>query len=109
MILSLSPAGEKKEPMPDRETTPGQSEKDCPFFLSPRQRQVLALAARGLTSREIALQLTIEPGTVGNHLSRAREALGAQNTTHAVVIALVRGLIEFEGCPDWRGARGGCF
>lgn len=90
--------------MPDREFSPGQSEQtDCPFFLSPRQTEVLGLAARGLTAREIALRLMIEPDTVGTHLALARKMLGALNTTHAVAIAIIAGLIEFEGCPELAG------
>ncbi len=84
--------------MPDRDVNPGQSEKsDCPFFLlSARQRQILALAALGLTDREIAQRLARSPRTVRHHLAAARELLGAVNTTHAVAIALVAGLIRLD-------------
>jgi DNA-binding CsgD family transcriptional regulator len=89
--------------MPDRDVIPGLSETDSPFLLSPRQQEVLALAAQGLTNRQIALELVIRPGTVNNHLTLAREALGALNTTHAVAIALVRGLIEIQGLSRFGG------
>lgn len=90
--------------MPDR-NQPGHAAEEtslaCPGFfrlanvspLSERQRQVLSLAARGLTERGIAQELWIAPRTVQDHLRRARQALGALNTTHAVAIALTHRLI----------------
>lgn len=52
--------------------------------LSPRQRQVLALAMRGLPSKLIARQLAIAEGTVKVHLSMVYRALGARNRTDAL-------------------------
>jgi DNA-binding CsgD family transcriptional regulator len=57
-------------------------------LISGRQREVLYLAAQGLTDRAIARRLAIAPRTVRMHLQMVREALGARNTTHAVAIAL---------------------
>jgi DNA-binding CsgD family transcriptional regulator len=87
--------------MPDRDADPGLSaEADGPFFVLPvladRQREVLALAARGLTHRQIAQKLYLSPYTVFEYLKSARERLGARNTAHAVAIAIVCGLIEFS-------------
>jgi DNA-binding CsgD family transcriptional regulator len=83
--------------MPDRDVSPGPSaEADGPFFVSDRQREVLGLAALGCTDREIALQLTITVYTVRAHLRAIRECLGARNTCHAVVLALLAGLIEVD-------------
>ncbi len=45
--------------------------------LSPRQRQVLLMAFEGLSDTEIAQNLDLTPGTVGNHKRRALERLGA--------------------------------
>jgi DNA-binding CsgD family transcriptional regulator len=98
--------------MPDRDVNPGQSEKsDCPFFLSARQRQVLALAALGLTDREVAQRLVLSPRTVRHYLATARELLGAANTTHAVALALVGKMIQLPqdailGCPPQKLAGG---
>lgn len=52
--------------------------------LSPRQRQVLALAMRGTPIKLIARQLAIAEGTVKVHLSMVYRALGARNRTDAL-------------------------
>jgi DNA-binding CsgD family transcriptional regulator len=49
-----------------------------------------------MTWRQIALDLEIAPGTVRGHLTRARERLEAENTTHAVVLAIARREIDLE-------------
>lgn len=83
--------------MPDRDVVPGLSEEsDGPFLLSPRQGQVLALAAQGFTHQQIGLRLALSPCTVRAHLARARERLGALNTTHAVALALALGVISMD-------------
>jgi DNA-binding CsgD family transcriptional regulator len=56
--------------------------------LSPRETEILGLAAEGFTREETALQLVISLNTVDTHLRHAFEKLGARNTTHAVVLAL---------------------
>ncbi|MBL8289521.1 MAG: response regulator transcription factor [Rubrivivax sp.] len=52
--------------------------------LSPRQRQVLALAIRGTPAKLIARELGIAEGTVKVHLSMVYRALGARNRTDAL-------------------------
>jgi len=52
--------------------------------LSPRQRQVLALAIRGTPVKLIARELGIAEGTVKVHLSMVYRALGARNRTDAL-------------------------
>lgn len=52
--------------------------------LSPRQRQVLALAIRGTPIKLIARRLAIAEGTVKVHLSMVYRALGARNRTEAL-------------------------
>ena len=44
--------------------------------LSPREREVVALAATGLTNREIGTELFLSPRTVGDHVARALRKLG---------------------------------
>jgi len=61
--------------------------------LSPRQRQVLTLAADGMTKDEIGRTLFIMEATVRRHMTDLREKLGARNTAHAVAIAVRRGWI----------------
>ena len=67
-----------------------------PVELSPRQQQVILLAAQGLTIFAIAHQLELSPRTVEYHLSQARNRLGALNTTHAVAIYYTKG-VESHG------------
>lgn len=52
--------------------------------LTPRQREVLALVARGHTDKEIARRLALSPRTVEMHVARAIAALGARNRSDAV-------------------------
>lgn len=55
---------------------------------------VLRCAADGHSVPETALLLAKGDTTVKNQLMRARLKLGAKNTTHAVAIALRKGLIQ---------------
>jgi PAS domain S-box-containing protein len=57
--------------------------------LSPRERQVLALLARGLTGEQIAERLVLSPETVRTHIRNAREKLGASTRVEAVTMALL--------------------
>ena len=52
--------------------------------LSPRQKQVLALAIRGMPVKLISRQLAIAEGTVKVHLSMVYRALGVRNRTEAL-------------------------
>lgn len=67
-------------------------------MLSERQLQILSLYAVGLTHEKIGAELFISPLTVMNKLKQIREELGARNSTHAVTIAVARGLL----CVDHR-------
>jgi len=55
--------------------------------LSPRERQVIHLAAEGKTDKEIAKFLGIQPGTVGTLWARIRSKLGPCNRTELVMRA----------------------
>jgi two-component system, NarL family, response regulator DesR len=59
--------------------------------LSDRERQVLRLAAEGLTGAAIGARLFISEGTVRNYLSSAISKLGASNRVEAARIARDRG------------------
>jgi len=58
------------------------------------ERRVLALAATGLMTDEVAARLGMSPNDARRHLARAIDALGAGSKLHAVVIAFRRGLID---------------
>jgi DNA-binding CsgD family transcriptional regulator len=61
--------------------------------LSPGETRVLAYAAAGYSVPQSARLLERSPETLKEQLKNAREKLGARNTTHAVAIAIRRGLI----------------
>ncbi|WP_338676588.1 response regulator transcription factor [Streptomyces sp. SCSIO 30461] len=65
--------------------------------LSERERQVLALVARGLNNTEIAEGLGLSPLTAKTHVSRIMGKLGARDRTQLVVIAYESGLVV-PGC-----------
>ncbi len=63
-----------------------------PDALTPRQREVAALLAEGLTNAEIAARLGITPGTAANHVARSLRRLGTDNRVRAAVWAAIHGL-----------------
>jgi DNA-binding CsgD family transcriptional regulator/tetratricopeptide (TPR) repeat protein len=64
-----------------------------PDPLTPRERTVLTVVARGLTNRQAGIELFISEKTVSVHLSRVMAKLGASSRTEAVSIAYARGLL----------------
>jgi DNA-binding NarL/FixJ family response regulator len=61
--------------------------------LTPRQREVLQLAAEGKTNGEIAARLNISQRTVENHRATLMKRLGLQNQTELIRHAMRHGLI----------------
>ena len=62
--------------------------------LTPRERDVLRLLARGLNNTDIAKQLFLSEGTVRNYVSTIFDKLGVADRTQAAVIALRYGLAD---------------
>ncbi len=64
--------------------------------LSPRERQVLLLFARGKSTKNVGVILKISPRTVNVHSASIVRKLGAENRVHALAIALRAGLVAEE-------------
>ena len=64
--------------------------------LSPRETEVLALLAKGLSNKEIAARLGLVVGTVKIHVANIFSKLGVCDRTQALVTAVKRGIIDIE-------------
>jgi DNA-binding NarL/FixJ family response regulator len=62
--------------------------------LSPRELEVLRVAATGRTNKEIARDLDISPRTVQVHLANIFSKLGVGSRTEAVLFGIKRGWID---------------
>ncbi|MEU2598768.1 response regulator transcription factor [Streptomyces hirsutus] len=65
--------------------------------LSAREREVLALVARGTSNREIARELFISEATVKTHLTHLYAKLGVRDRAAAVAVAYERGILGRPG------------
>ena len=64
--------------------------------LSPREREVLATVAQGLSNAEIGARLYVSEATVKTHLLRAYAKLGVDSRAAAVAEAMRRGDLDLE-------------
>jgi DNA-binding NarL/FixJ family response regulator len=65
--------------------------------LTPREREVVALIASGLSNEEISRKIYVSPSTVKTHAARAMTKLGARDRAQLVVFAYQTGLVR----PNW--------
>jgi DNA-binding CsgD family transcriptional regulator len=68
--------------------------------ITPRELEILALVAEGLSNREIAGKLFVSENTVKTHCSRAFDKLGAKRRTQAVQLGRELGLLAETGRPN---------
>jgi DNA-binding NarL/FixJ family response regulator len=64
--------------------------------LTPREVEVLSFVARGMANKDIAERLGTASGTIKMHVQNILEKLGASDRTHAVMIAIRRGILHLS-------------
>lgn len=64
--------------------------------LTPREETILKLLTEGLTNAGIAARLHLSEGTIKNYVSEILSKLHANDRTHAVVLAIKRGLLDLD-------------
>ncbi|MFR9673257.1 response regulator [Streptomyces sp. TR06-5] len=71
----------------------------CPEVteLTPREREVTRMVAQGMSTEEVARELTIGVATVRTHLYRVRIKLGVRDRAQLVSLAYRSGLIRSAG------------
>jgi len=68
--------------------------RDVEVKLTEREREVLSVAAEGLTAREIAERLGVRERTITTHLGRIYTKLGVGTRVAAIRVATVSGLVS---------------
>jgi DNA-binding NarL/FixJ family response regulator len=80
-----------------RRETPGALAPPPAPDLTPREREVLVLLARGCDNATISRRLFMSPSTVKHHVSRVLEKLGVENRLQAAAFAIRHGLADENG------------
>jgi DNA-binding NarL/FixJ family response regulator len=64
--------------------------------LTPREQEVLACVAQGLSNKEIARNLGTAAGTIKIHIQNILQKLKANDRTEAVTLAIRRGILHLD-------------
>lgn len=78
------------------ELSGGDTETDPLALLTPRQREVLKLIAQGVTTKQMAHELSISPKTVEAHRTVLMERLGIRDVAGLVRLAVRAGLVSLD-------------
>jgi len=72
-------------------------EKEAATFISPltpKETEILNYMAQGYLNKQIAMVLSVSEQTIKNHITSILRKLNANARTHAVVIAIKKGLVS---------------
>jgi RNA polymerase sigma factor (sigma-70 family) len=75
-----------------QQPTPDLADQASLEQLTPREREVLGLIARGMSNREIAEALGVEESTIRTHVKRILMKLGLRDRVQAVIFAYEAGV-----------------
>ena len=71
-----------------------EAEQEPQIQLTPREKEILQILAKGMSNREVADILSLSRSTVRTHLEHIYEKLEVSNRTEAVTEGLKQGLID---------------
>lgn len=75
---------------------PGKSEDCTATSLTPREKEILTLVAKGKIAKEIADELNISPHTIYTHRKNIMKKLQFTSPTEMIVYALEHGLVDLR-------------